>query len=129
MESSRSRGDPDFSRHGMSVDDDLATVLAFDFQYATGGQLEIDIRPTCLEGAVDARQHGVRQPVEFTVIHRDTIPLFASSDPNMSRIATLLIILSLAACGIKGPLELPAKTGKPVPAGGADVSTAQRSQT
>ncbi|MCL2346575.1 MAG: lipoprotein [Desulfobulbus sp.] len=47
----------------------------------------------------------------------------------MSRIAALLIILSLAACGTKGPLELPpGPPPKPVlgsgqPATVADVST------
>jgi len=39
----------------------------------------------------------------------------------MSRIAAVLIILSLAACGMKGPLELPPKGNA------ADGSTAQQS--
>ncbi|WP_139326270.1 LPS translocon maturation chaperone LptM [Azonexus hydrophilus] len=47
----------------------------------------------------------------------------------MSRIAAVLIILSLAACGMKGPLELPPQAGKPASAGAGDVSTAQRSNT
>jgi predicted small lipoprotein YifL len=37
--------------------------------------------------------------------------------PNLLRSAAVLIIMSLAACGMKGPLELPTAQG------GADVST------
>jgi len=48
----------------------------------------------------------------------------------MSRIAALLIILSLAACGMRGPLERPPGPapepllGNPKPAAAKDVSTA-----
>ncbi|MEY2631454.1 MAG: hypothetical protein RIR00_108, partial [Pseudomonadota bacterium] len=57
-----------------------------------------------------------------------TIPFFADSAPNMSRIAALLIILSLAACGMKGKLERPPGTAPEPLLGSAkpalkDVST------
>ena len=59
----------------------------------------------------------------------------------MTRFAAVLLTLSLAACGMKGPLELPpgpapapllgtAKAAKPaVKAGAADVSTDTKTNT
>ncbi|WP_367397999.1 lipoprotein [Azonexus sp. R2A61] len=42
----------------------------------------------------------------------------------MTRIAAVVIVLCVAACGIKGPLELPPNSGSPTAT--KDVSTAHR---
>lgn len=55
------------------------------------------------------------------------MPRFADSVSIMSRIAALLIVLALTACGIKGPLQMPPNAGKPVPTVGSDVSTSDQS--
>ena len=107
MEAASPRRHPDFLGDRMPIDNDLAVIGKLDFQHATSAQFEIQIGLARLQRSLDPGQHLVGQAVEILVIHRATIPLFADSVPNMSRIAALLIILGLAACGMRGPLERP----------------------
>lgn len=118
-------GDPDFPGHPMAIDDDLASIGKFNLQDATRCQFEIEISIAALQTSLDADQRSIRQRVEFGVVHAcATIFRFTASVLVMTRIAAVVIVLCVAACGIKGPLELPPNSGSPTAT--KDVSTAQR---
>ena len=143
MEAPRTRSHPDFLRNCMAVDDDFATIIKLDLQYATSRKFKIQIGTTVFEGLLNSCQRRICERIESLFIHRVTILPLADSAQNMSRIAAILILVSLAACGRKGPLELPpgpaptpllssfksAPPSEKPPAGtGADVSTPSPTQ-
>ena len=115
MEAASPRRHPDLFGDRMAINDDLAVIGKLDFQHATSTQFEIQIGLARLQRRLDPPQHLVGQAVEILVIHRATIPLFADSVPTMSRIAALLIILGLAACGMREHVVILGKKANPYP--------------
>ena len=92
----------------MTIDDDFAAIFKLDFQHTAGSKFKINIGLARLKRVLDLRQCCICQAVEFLVIHR-VLPsrsLLTASSP-MTRIAAVLLTIGLAACGMKGPLELP----------------------
>ena len=120
METAATGGDPDFTGDTMAIDDDLAAIVEFEFKHSASDDFKIDVGT--FQRHFDLLENLISQGIEFFVIHRVlTSRSSQTATETMSRIAAVLIILSLAACGMKGPLELPPKGGA------ADGSTAQRS--
>lgn len=120
MEAAAAGGDPDFPGDTMAIDNDLAAIGKLDFKHTASDDFKIDVGT--FQPRFDLLQSLISQSVEFFVIHRVlTFPTSPTATQTMPRIAAVLIILSLAACGMKGPLELPPKGNA------ADGSTAQQS--
>ena len=71
---------PDFLRHRVLVDDDLAAVGKLDFQHATCRQFEIEIGASMLKGMLDAGQHGIGLRCKFGLFHLCYHPFFRMTD-------------------------------------------------
>ena len=67
METAGPGGDPDFARHPVTVDDDLAAIVELDFDDAVGRRFEIQVG--VLQCLLDVRQRGRCSPVEFNFRH------------------------------------------------------------
>lgn len=67
MKAAGTGGDPDFARHPVAVDDDLAAVIELDLDDAVGRGFKIQVGVfQCL---LDVRQRGRYSPVEFNFRH------------------------------------------------------------
>ena len=78
METARACRDPDFARHAVTVDDDLAAVRKLDLEDAVGRRLEIEIGG--LDTALDAPQRNVDRLVKFCFVH-SLSPCMPASKP------------------------------------------------
>ena len=93
----------------MTVDDDLATVGKFDFEYAGTDHCKIEISAAGLKSVLDSCQRQIGKRVEFAIIHLCYHFPFAGTT-NMRRFLTLTVLLvtsALGACGTRGSLYLP----------------------
>lgn len=92
----------------MPIDDNFAAVGKLDLQHTTMLQLKIQIGATGFQCGLNTRQRDICQAVEFLVIHAVLPSRPLLTGPSlMSRILAITLALSLAACGFKGPLEMP----------------------
>lgn len=139
MKTAGACGNPDFPGHAVAVDNDLAPIREFDFQHTAGSQFAINICAAGLKRRIYPRQRKLSLCVKFLVFHRmlPSRSLLTASSP-MSKIIAVVLSFSLAACGMKTALVMPAgpapepllgnpssakSTTKQAPASAPDVST------
>ncbi len=67
MKAAGTRGDPDFARHAVAVDDDLAAIVELDLDDAVGWGFKIQVG--AFQRLFDVRQRGRCSPVEFNFGH------------------------------------------------------------
>ena len=105
MEAAGARRDPDLAVGRLAVDDHARLIGAGDGEDAG---LEVAVEALgALDGALDAREHGVDGAVEFGLVHNAGMIRAPFSRAIGVVAAALALAFALPGCGQKGPLKLP----------------------
>ena len=120
----------------MAVDDDLAAVGKLDLEDAGTDHGKIEVGAARFETGLNPLERRLGKDIEFAIIH-PVLPFCIFGNSPMRHefkctftFAILLAMLTLAACGTRGPLTLPppvtpAATQASAPAAAADLNTAK----